>query len=275
MCNVYYLIYSFADGELLYITLPILEPVASANRTSIPTVVASIITHNPAVYECFKQKLLNYHALAANIKGEVEEQAGKTTTINTIVVAITRFSSTFTGLEKAQPFLILKDARIMLASDVVDVTIKGKKSELAQVVKRLADLSPNLNEPAHLFQLSNSIKLIADESEYVSVIRSTLDKVLIARETTRLSRLDIRLSAEVEMTPEFGLFLTELLYRHGISIRNTYIGEESVLIIGRDDGPRAYGILRQEIDRARSTRAEATISLRSGRSRPVHDPRKA
>ena len=240
---------------------------ASSNKPSIPTVVASIITHNPAVYECFRQKLINYHALAANIKAEVEKQAGKPTTINTIVVAITRFSTTIVEVIKPQPFLVLKDARIMLASDVVDVTIKGKKSELAQVVKRLADLSSSLNEPAQVFHLSNSVKLIADETEYASIIRSSLDKVLIAREITHLSRLDIRLSPEVEVTPEFGLFLTELLYRRGISIRHTYIGEESVLILGRDDGPRAYEVLRQEIDRARATRVEAVISSRSRSSR--------
>jgi hypothetical protein len=218
----------------------------SNNKLSIPTVVESIITHNPAMYECFKQKLVNYHALAANIKTEVEKMAGKPTTINTIVVAITRLSNTVAEVSKPQAFLILKDARITLASDVVDITIKGKKSELLQTVKRIADLSANLNEPIHIFQLSNSIKLIADESEYVSTISSSLDKGLIARETTQLSRLGVHLSPAVEMAPEFGLFLTELLYRHGISIRDTYIGEETVLILGRDDGPRAYEVLRRD-----------------------------
>ncbi len=103
----------------------------SNNKLSIPTVVESIITHNPAVYECFKQKLVNYHALAANIKNEVEKMAGKPTTINTIVVAITRLSNTVAEVSKPQPFLILKDARITLASDVVDITIKGNKIRVA------------------------------------------------------------------------------------------------------------------------------------------------
>jgi hypothetical protein len=225
-------------------------------------VVGSIITHNPAVLECFRQRLINYHALAGNIKDEVERLAGKQTTINTIVVAITRFSHADEGAIKPHPLLILKDARITVASDVVDVTIKGNKQELIQIVKGIADLSLSLGEPVHLFLLSNSIKLIADESEYLSTIRSSLDKMLIAKETTRLSRLDIRITAEVEMTPEFGLFLTELLYRRGISIRHTYIGEETVLILNRDDGPRAYDILRHEIDSAR----ESPVPVASSKS---------
>jgi hypothetical protein len=231
---------------------------ALLNKPSIPAVVASIITHNPPVYECLKGKLINYHALAANIKSEVEKKAGKPTTVNTIVVAIMRFSDSITEAsgEKAGALRVLKAARITLASDVVDVTVKTKKSELLPMVKLIADLSSSLNEPIHLFQLSNSIKLTADEAEYVALIRGSLGKGHIAKETTKLSRLDIHLSPEVEITPEFGLFLAELLYRHGIRIHQTYIGEETILILDRDEGPKAYEILREEIDRSRTALAD-------------------
>jgi hypothetical protein len=231
---------------------------ALVSRPSIPAVVASIITHNPPVYECLKAKLINYHALAANIKSEVEKKAGKPTTVNTIVVAIMRFSDSVREAEgKSEGALsVLRAARITLASDVVDVTIKTKKSELLSMVKLIAELSSALNEPVHLFQLSNSIKLTADEAEYTALIRGSLGKGHIAKETTKLSRLDIHLSPEVEITPEFGLFLTELLYRHGIRIHQTYIGEETILILDRDEGPKAYEILREEIDRSRTAMDE-------------------
>ncbi|MDG6928426.1 MAG: hypothetical protein JRN39_00310 [Nitrososphaerota archaeon] len=218
--------------------------------------MASIITHDPAVNECLKQKIVNYHALAAKIKPEVERLAGKPASVNTIVVAITRFSGTISGASRPRPLDILKGARITLVSDTVDVTISVKKSELFPIVKRIAELSPDLAEPIHIFQLSSSIKLIADEGEYNSLIRSSLDKIQIVRETTKLSRLNIRLSPAVETTPEFGLFLTELLYRDGIKIRHTYIGEETILILGRDEGPRAYEILRREIDRSKEALVE-------------------
>jgi hypothetical protein len=231
---------------------------ALVSKPSIPTVVASIITHNPPVYECLKGRLINYHALAANIKSEVERKAGKPTNVNTIVVAIMRFSASIREARGGNvgPLNVLKAAHVTLASDVVDVTIKTKKSELLPMVKQIAELSSALNEPIHLFQLSNSIKLIADETEYATVIRGSLGKGHIAKETTKLSRLDIRLSPEVELTPEFGLFLTELLYRHGISLRQTYIGEETILILDRDEGPKAYEILKEEIDRSRSAVAD-------------------
>jgi hypothetical protein len=224
---------------------------------SIPTIVASIITRDLALYECFKRKVVNYHAVAASIKPQVEKIAGRQTTINTIVVAITRFSDARVKSSGNGPSGILRDAHIKLASDVVNVTIKARKSELYEIAKRIGELSANLSEPTRMFQLSNSIELIADEDEYDSLIKSSLGAFEIRRERTELSRLDIHLSPSAEPTPEFGLLLAELLYRHGISIQQSYIGEETVLILSRADGPRAYEILQEEIDASRAAVLEA------------------
>ena len=228
----------------------------SSRSTSIGTIVESIVTHDQAVYECLKQKLVNYHALAGSIKPEVERLAGRTTSINTRVVAIKRLSDTLKKPDGKKPQRILSEPRITLSSDVVDVTITASRSQLFPMIEKIAKISSNLSEPIHLFQLSHSIKLIVDEGEYKSFVRSALTKINIEKEATQLSRLDIRLSEGVEKTPEFGLFLTELLYRHGITIRQTYISEETILILSRDDGPRAYEILRREIDRGRTTSGE-------------------
>jgi len=226
---------------------------------SIPTIVASIITRDLALYECFKRKVVNYHAVAASIKPQVEKIAGRQTTINTIVVAITRFSDARAKPSGNGPSGILRDAHIKLASDVVNVTIKARKSELYEIAKRIGELSVNLSEPTRMFQLSNSIELIADEDEYDSLIKSSLGAFEIRRERTELSRLDIHLSPSAEPNPEFGLLLAELLYRHGISIQQSYIGEETVLILSRADGPRAYEILQEEIDASRAAVPEARV----------------
>jgi hypothetical protein len=219
---------------------------------SIPTVVAAIITRDLALYECFKRRLVNYHAIAASIKPEVERLAGRPTTINTIVVAITRLSDTEPRAGGEKPMNVLKDARITLASDVVSVTISARKSELYEIAKRIGELSAKVSEPTRMFQLSSSIELIADEKEYESLMKSSLESFEITRETKELSRLDIHLSPAAELTPEFGLFLAELLYRHGISIWQSYIGKETVLILNRSNGPLAYEILQEEIDASRA-----------------------
>lgn len=246
-----------------YTWQPSAGPALSGRNPSVGTIVASIVTHDQAVYECLKQRLVNYHALAESIKPEVERLAGRPVSINTLVVAIKRFTDALKEVNGKKPSLVLKDAKITLSSDVVDVTIKTSRSQLLPVMERLGKLASDLSEPIHLFQLSNSIRLIADEGEYKSFVRSALRKIPIAKEVTQLSRLDMRLSQPVEKTPEFGLFLTELLYRHGITIRQTYIGDETILILNRDEGPRAYEILRHEIDRSRGTSEKQVESKRN------------
>ena len=228
----------------------------SIKNQSIGTIAVSVITHDQAAYECLKRKLINYHALAADVKPEVEKLAGRPTSINTLVVAIKRFSDTLKEVDRKKLSQVLRGATITLSSDVVDVTITTSRSELLPIMEKIARSSSNLTEPVHLFQLSRSIRLIADEREYKSYIRSVLDKSNISRETALLSRLDLRLSQAVEQAPEFGLFLTELLYRHGIKLSQTYIGDETILILSRDEGPRAYEILRYEIDRSDKAKAK-------------------
>jgi len=65
------------------------------------------------------------------------------------------------------------------------------------------------------------------------------------------AKLSLHLASGVEMTPGFASLITELLYRSGINVINTFIGEETILILERTDGPRAYEILDREIIRSK------------------------
>ena len=83
-----------------------------------------------------------------------------------------------------KPVRILGGARISLASDVVAVTIRARKTEQYEIAKRIGELAPSLSEPTKMFQLSNSIELVADEREYESLIRASLEKFEITKETS-------------------------------------------------------------------------------------------
>lgn len=223
------------------------------NILSIPAAVNSIITHNQPVYSCLKAKIVNYHALAKLIKPDVEKLVGRRTTTNTLVVAIKRFSDNIhreiNGIER--PTNTLRDATITLTSDVADVTIRPKKSEFPAVLKKVIDISSHLDESPDILKSSNLIKLIADEKEYRSRLRSELQKKTrsyVLRELTGLSRLTIHLSTELEgRDPSFPLFISELLYKHGVNVIHSYIAEDTIVIVSKSDGPRAYEIIQREI----------------------------
>ncbi len=221
------------------------------DKISVPEAVALIITKNQPIYECVKQKLINYHALAKKIKPDVDKLRGEKTKINTIVVGIKRFSDSIVDIRVEEPLNILRNAHITLANRIADVTIKAKKSEFPAILKKITEISSSLNEPPHIFQLSNSIKLVADTRDYEEFIRSRLSEWRITKEEMNSSKLSLHLPSKVESTPGFASLITELLYRSGINILNTYIGEETILILDRDDGPRAYEILEREINRSK------------------------
>jgi hypothetical protein len=228
----------------------------SSTSISIPAAVNSIITHNQPVYSCLKAKIVNYHALANFIKPDVEKIAGKRTSINTLVVAIKRFSDNIDrgrqGIDR--PIHPLKDATISLASDVADVTIRPKKSEFPAILKKIVDLSSRLEESPDILKSSNLIKLVADEKEYRSRIRSDLRKSgdHVVRELMGLSRLTIHLSPEEGgRDPSFPLFISELLYQQGVNVIHSYIDEDTIVIVEKSDGPRAYEIIQREIMRAK------------------------
>ncbi len=209
------------------------------------------------------QKIVNYHALATTIKSEVEKLSGKQTSLNTIVVAIKRFSDALSEEKLEPPSRVLRNARITMTSDMADVTIRPNKSDFTDILKQIVEISSQLDEPPDMFRRSNLIKFIADEKGYTSLIRSRLDKRNIAKELVGLTRLTLHLSPDEGSDSGLALFISELLYRHGINVIHSYIDEDAIIIINREDGPRAYEILQQEIIRSKEPVAQKTKRMRT------------
>ena len=216
---------------------------------SVPAAVESIVTHNQAIHMGLKLRIINYHALATIIKSDAERLTGKPTTINTLVVAIKRFSDSLVEEEnkKLPGQDVLRGATITLTSDIVDVTIRSKKSEFPSILKKIVEISSQLDESLDLFKSSNLLKLVASEKEYKSLIRPELGKSRIAKESMGLSKLTLHLSPLAKRDSGFSLYISELLYRQGINVIHSYIDEDTVILVNKGDAPRAYEILEQEI----------------------------
>ena len=88
---------------------------------SVPEVVREIIIRNRSIYDCMKMDLVNYTALAVKIQPEIERVLGNSVNINTVVVAIKRFSDSLQIKEDIREESVLKNARLALTDGIMDI----------------------------------------------------------------------------------------------------------------------------------------------------------
>ena len=217
------------------------------NGISVPEAVREILTRNYPVYQCLKMKLMNFHSLAELIQPQVQQRSGREASINTLVVAIKRFSDTLPNTNSPDASRVLKDARISLSSGVLDVTIRAPRTQFASIVKELSDAAGELSEFPHIFPLSNSIKLILPADDFAT-IRGKLEHLREAGTQANVSKLILNLSPRAEMTPGIASYITELLFRNGVNILDAFLGYGDIIMVVADrDGPLAYDVLQREI----------------------------
>ncbi len=222
-----------------------------AVRPTISDVVMDLLRRNHAVYQHLRMGLINYHALAARIKPTVDRITGRNVNVNTIVVIIKRFSDAQSKLGLPPTMSILRDSKMTLSSGVVDVTINPRREEFIKELKRLVDLSSEMDERPHIFPLVNSIKIIADANDY-GKLKTALKGKYSLKPRMNTTKITIHLSEDAEKSPGIAAYITDLLYRNGINILDAFLGyEDIILILADSDGPRAYTILEEETSEGR------------------------
>jgi len=213
---------------------------------SVPEEVREILTRNYAMYQCLKMKIINFHSLAELIQKQVQEVTGRTASVNTLVVAIKRFSDTLQDNKTPGTSKVLKGARISLSSDIVDVTIKAPRTQFSKIVIELSQAANELSEFPHIFPLTNSIKMILPAEDY-NIIRARNGGLDIAATRPNVAKVMLSMPSTAEMTPGIASYLTELLYRNGVNILDAFLGYgDIVIVVDERDGPLAYDILHKE-----------------------------
>ncbi len=216
------------------------------NNVTVPEAVREVLSRNYPLYQCLKLKLTNFHSVAEYIRPEVQHVTGRTTTINTLVVAIKRYSDVLEKPQYGDPVLAFENSRITLSSGITDLTIKAHKKEFPRIVKELTDLSVDLSEFPNIFPLATSIKLIIPTSEYEQV-KPKLKGLDIVSRHSDAAKLTVYLPPKSERVPGIASYVTELLYRNGVNIVDAFLGyEDIIIVVDGPDGHTAYDTLRRE-----------------------------
>lgn len=215
---------------------------------SIPEVVREIITRNRSINDCMKMDLINYTALAVKIQPEIERILGNSVNLNTVVVAIKRYSDSFEIKEEVKEESILKNARLALTDGIMDIKFSVKESnemDPTEILDKFSKITSNYD----FFRLSDSFRFLTEDMEDIRQIFSNVsnrDDMF----STGLAKIRISVPTSQNQSDVVS-YVAEVLHANGIELVNAFFSQDNIIIIlNEKDAARAYDILHSDILRA-------------------------
>ncbi len=214
---------------------------------SMPEVVKEIITRNRSIYDCMKMDLINYTALAVKIQPEIERILGNSVNINTVVVAIKRYSDSFEIKEEVKEESVLKNARLALTDGIMDIKFSIKDSNEIDPMAILDKFSKVTNN-FEFFRVSDSFRFLAEDMED---IRQIFSNVSNSEDMFSTGLAKIRISIPTSQNQsDVVSYVAEVLHANGIELVNAFFSQDSIVIIlNEKNSSRAYDILHSDIMR--------------------------
>ncbi len=214
---------------------------------SVPEVVREIITRNRSIYDCMKMDLINYTALAVKIQPEIERILGNSVNLNTVVVAIKRYSDSFEIKEEVKEESVLKNARLALTDGIMDIKFSLKDSNEIDPMAILDKFSKVTNN-YEFFRVSDSFRFLAEDMEDIRQIFSNFsnrDDMF----NTGLAKIRISIPTSQNQSDVVS-YVAEVLHSNGIELVNAFFSQDSIVIIlNEKNSSRAYDILHSDIMR--------------------------
>lgn len=214
---------------------------------SVPEVVREIITRNRSIYDCMKMDLINYTALAVKIQPEIERILGNSVNLNTVVVAIKRYSDSFEIKEEVKEESVLKNARLALTDGIMDIKFSIKDSNEIDPMAILDKFSKITNN-FEFFRVSDSFRFLAEDMEDIRQIFknvSNRDDMF----STGLAKIRISIPTSQNQSDVVS-YVAEVLHANGIELVNAFFSQDSIVIIlNEKNSSRAYDILHSDIMR--------------------------
>ena len=215
---------------------------------SMPEVVREIITRNRSINDCMKMDLINYTALAVKIQPEIERILGNSVNLNTVVVAIKRYSDSFEIKEEVKEESILKNARLALTDGIMDVKFSVKESneiDPTAILDKFSKITNNYD----FFRLSDSFRFLTEDMEDIREIFSNVsnrDDMF----STGLAKIRISVPTSQNQSDVVS-YVAEVLHANGIELVNAFFSQDNIVVIlNEKDSSRAYDILHSDILRA-------------------------
>jgi len=214
---------------------------------SVPEAIKEIITQNRSIYDCMKMDVINYTALAVKIQPVVERHLGTSVNLNTIVVAIKRYSDSFEQKEDVKNESVLKNARLSLTDGILDIKFSADDfgaEDTASLMSKFSEINPDYE----FFRLADSFRVLTEDlagiRELFGSFGNAEDKFI-----TGLAKIKILIPPEQNRN-DIASYVAEVLHSNGIEPANSFFSRDNItIVLNEKDASRAYEILRSEIAR--------------------------
>ena len=216
-------------------------------NTSVPEVIREIITKNRSIHDCMKMDLINYTALAVKIQPAVEKYLGTSVNLNTIVVAIKRYSDSFEQKDEVKNESVLKNARLSLTDGILGIKFSADdfgSEDTATLMSKFSKINPDYE----FFRLADSFRVLTEDlagiRELFGSFGNEEDKFV-----TGLAKIKILISPEQNRN-DVASYVAQILHSNGIEPTNAFFSQDNItIVLNEKDASRAYEILRSEIAR--------------------------
>ena len=212
---------------------------------SVPEVVRDMITRNRSISDCMKMDLINYTALAVKIQPEIEKILGNSVNINTVVVAIKRYSDSLEVKEEVKEESVLKNARLALTDGIMDIKFSVKESnemDPTAILDKFSKITNNYD----FFRLSDSFRFLTEDMEDIRQIFSNVsnrDDMF----STGLAKIRISVPTSQNQSDVVS-YVAEVLHANGIELMNAFFSQDNIIVIlNEKDAAKAYDILHSDI----------------------------
>ena len=210
-------------------------------------VVQELLLAKPVLLAALGMGVVNYSALARELRGEVERRLGREVSEASVKVALIRFRERLSrSIAEESVLRVVAESSTTLIDDVGLVTLRAS-DPLA-----LAPLLSGVR--ARLLQITQGVHTltIVTDSEVLEGLLRKVDPKLVEAVYKDQAAVILVSPREIITTPGVMAYLTTLLAVNGINITQVISTHtDTLFILGRQEAVEAYYLLRRAIDEAR------------------------
>ncbi len=201
---------------------------------SVQEAVRGIMAGNRAVLDCMRMEIINYTALAARMQPEVERRVGAPVNLNTVVVAVKRYSDSLKGEAYRPDGSAMRDARLTLTDGMVDIRVSAEGGA-AGLLERFSAVSAE----HEVFGDSGALRILAEDLDAVRRLAGSVGEL-----SSGLAKINIAVPPGGSGS-EIASFVAQELRAAGVELVDAHFTREKIVIVlDEADASRAYEALR-------------------------------